>query len=248
MSLRREIHSAFEVITPPLGGMPERVVQTVLAQHKGRQRKERMVTRLRISVALVAAVLLVAVAVAAIISWNSSHNNVAPAGVGLTPLQQLEARPIRLQVFNKSVLDCKTGPYNAQGSFGAGPIYGDGGSAVRTNWGEYFYNVASADTVISGPIIVRVEDVYKKNVPMVFVGPFAGGPTVGTDVVDGTQYKQHTELVLDENQVDAVARPGWPTEQHRFVWDFLIGIPGSASGGTGWQIDGPGFSEIFYAC
>ena len=84
-NLRRDIHSAFEVIEPSLGGMPERVVQTVLAEKNGRLRKEKMVYRLRISLALVAAVLVVAVGAAAVITWNSLHNsNTSPAGVGLT--------------------------------------------------------------------------------------------------------------------------------------------------------------------
>jgi hypothetical protein len=99
-NLRRDIHSAFEVIEPPLGGMPERVVQTVLADMR-RQRKERMTYPLRISLALVAAVLLVAVGAAAVMTWNSLHGQVSPAGDTYgSQIALLEARPLHLPVFS----------------------------------------------------------------------------------------------------------------------------------------------------
>jgi hypothetical protein len=59
---------------------------------------------------------------------------------------------------------------------------------------------------------------------------------------------QHTELVLDESHTMPSPLPGWGTAQHRYVWDFLAGGPNTASGGTGWQIDGAGFTETFLAC
>ena len=91
-------------------------------------------------------------------------------------------------------------------------------------------------------------DLYKANERILFVGPGAAGPIVCSDVVDGTRYMQHTELVLDESHTTANPLPGWGTAEHRYVWDFLAGVSKTASGGTGWQIDGPNFPEIFIAC
>src|SRR5260370_20735450 len=85
MSLRRDIHGAFETITPPLGGMPERVVQTVLADNTGRRRKGRMFIRARVPLSLVAMIAIIAVVVAVLVGgrllhdWNLFHRT-SPAG------------------------------------------------------------------------------------------------------------------------------------------------------------------------
>ena len=244
--LRRDVHSAFEVITPPLGGMPERVVQTVLAEKKGRLRKEGMVYRVRFSLALVAVVLVAAVAAAGLLTWNALHRGiVSPAG-GVTvsyPLAQLEARPIQIQ-YPKTLTDCNSGPYSPSGDLGSGPVYGVGGPTDISNWGIYYNNIAYADTAIEGPILVRDADLFN-GVKTVFVGPNAAGPVVGTDVVNGKTVAQHTELVLYESQASPASVEG---VRHKYVWHMSAGVPNGWSGSTGWQIDGFGFTEIFYVC
>ena len=244
-NLRRDIHSALDVIEPPLGGMPERVVQTVLAERNGRLRKERMVYRMRFPLALVAAVLLVAVGASAVLTWNALHMRVAPIGsVGPTLLQQLEARPIQIQ-FPRTSADCTSGPYNnVEGSLGTGPIFGVGGSIDYSKWGSYYNNYAYANDAIEGPILIRTRDLFK-NVTNVFVGPFVAGPVVGMDVVNGKKVAQHTELVLYTSQA---ARASLVGIQHTYVWHFSIGVPNGWSGSTGWQMDGLGFTEVFYTC
>jgi hypothetical protein len=244
-NLRRDIHSALEVIEPPLGGMPERVVQTVLAERNGRLRKQRMVYRMRFPLALVAAVLLAAVGVAAILTWNGLHNNVAPAGtMGLTPLQRLEARPLQIQ-FPKTTAACTSGPYNnSEGSLGSGPVYGVAGGIAYSKWGSYYNNFAYANTSIAGPILIRDRDLFKR-VTTVFVGPFAAGPVVGTDVVNGMTVVQHSELVVYASQASPASLVGI---QHKYVWPFSAGVPNGWSGSTGWQIDGLDFTEVFYTC
>lgn len=245
-NLRRDVHSAFEVITPPLGGMPERVVQTVLAEKKGRLRKERMVDRMRFPLALAAAVLLAAVAAAGMLEWTALHRNVSPAG-GITTtdpvLAQLEARPIQIQ-YPKTHADCQSGPYTSGGFLGAGPVYGFGGGVDFSKWGAYYNNIAFADTTIEGPILVRHRDLFN-NVAAVYVGPNAAGPVVGTDVVNGKTFVQHAELVLNEGQAAPELVMG---TQHKYVWHMMAGVPNGWSGSTGWQIDGLGFTEIFYVC
>ena len=238
--LRREIHSAYDVITPPVGGMPERVVQTVLVDKK-RRRKEEMATRLRMPLSLVAALLLVAVVAAALVTWNALHNNVAPAGhVGLTTVQQLEAVPLHIPTYTDREA-CKPGPFNAAGDLGGGPIYGIGGATTSTAWGVYYNNTAWAQTATSGPILIRAIDVITGR-PVVFVGMFAAGPSVGTDTLDGKVVQQRTELVFDVSQATK------NHVGHPYEWTFFAGVPNDWSTQTGWQIDGLGFSEVFVAC
>lgn len=253
-NLRRDIHSAFEVIEPPLGGMPERVVQTVLADMR-RQRKERMTYPLRISLALVAAVLLVAVGAAAVMTWNSLHGQVSPAGDTYgSQIALLEARPLHLPVFSAQS-KCTAAPSNADGSFGAGPLLGESfgagplvssrSSYWTTSWGYYYDDILFADKRITGPVLVRARDLFT-SAPVVFVGQFASGPVVGTDVIDGPPVTQRAELLLDANHSKAsIDAHG---TRHPFVWNFTAAIAKSSSGSSGWQIDGTDFSEVFAIC
>jgi len=95
VSLRTQIHSAFDEVAPPTHGLPERVVQTVLKENAGRRRRERLMLRLRVPLSLVAVFVLVALVVGVLIGgrlmqdWNSFHNS-APAG-GVTGTGRLAA-------------------------------------------------------------------------------------------------------------------------------------------------------------
>jgi hypothetical protein len=248
MSLRAELREALDEVVPARAtpGMRERVLQTSLAD-KRRRRREPMTYRLRIPLALVAAVLVVAVAAAALMTWNALHSsNVSPARTApADPLvAQLEARPLQIQ-FPKTKADCTSGPFNnSEGSLGTGPVYGVGGGVDYSNWGSYYNNFAYANTSIAGPILIRDRDLFK-DVTNVFVGPFAAGPVVGMDVVNGKKVVQHTELVLYASQAAPVSLIGI---QHKYVWHFSAGVPNGWSGSTGWQIDGLGFTEVFYTC
>jgi hypothetical protein len=246
-NLRRDIHSAFKGIEPPLGGMPERVVQAVLAEKNSRLRKERMLVRLRVPLAMVAAGLIVAVVVAAIITWNALHTNVAPAGhSGLTPLQQLESRPLQIPIYH-NLADCKPSPVAQPYGWGS-PIAGYGQLAYATDWGYYFRNIFYTDTPITGPILIRGRDVFN-SAPDRYVGDFAAGPVIGTDTVGGTRMDQHSEIVLSEDLVstnfasDLVVPTG-----KRFIWEFVTGVPKTYSGYVGWQIDAVGLSEVVLSC
>ncbi|HEX9100202.1 MAG TPA: hypothetical protein VF956_12010 [Candidatus Dormibacteraeota bacterium] len=245
MSLRKQIHSAFDEVAPPTFGIPERVVQTVLAEGPSRRRRERMMLRLRVPLSMVAVFVAIALVVGVLIGgrlmqdWNSFRNS-APAGGGQTQLAQLESRPLVLPT-PASYFDCKSGPYNKAGSLGKGPVYGDGGGTSSTSWGIYYHNLAYAETDITGLILVRAKDLFTHN-PVVFVGQHAAGPLVGQDTVDGVAVEQHTELVFDTNQAST------SPSTHKFAWPFIAGVPHTWSGSTGWQIDGVGFSEVFVAC
>lgn len=245
-SLRRDVHSAFEAITPPLGGMPERVVQTVLAERNGRLRKERMVFRLRVSLALVAAVLIAAVGVAAVMEWSSLHNNVSQAGVGLTSVQQLEARSLKLPTARSANACPDNAGTNTLGyQFGSGPVYVDGGPETATDWGYYYDVIYYASPNLRGPVLVRGRDLTTPDRPVIFVGPQAAGPVVGTDSAPNTG-AQHTELVLDPSHPQFRGKANVGTSQIVY-WHVRQGISKGWLGCVGFQIDGTSFTQIISA-
>jgi hypothetical protein len=247
VSLRRDTHSAFDEIAPSMAGLSERVVQTVLTENSSRQRRERLMFRMRGPVSLVAVFALIAIVAAVLIGgrmihdWNLFHNSAPARDSYQSQVAQLEAVPLRLPVF-ASLADCKSGPFNSAGSLGSGPVYGDGGQKSSSTWGAYFSIVAYADTGIAGPILVRARDVVTGQ-QVVFVGQYAAGPVVGSDTFDGHTYDQHAQVLLNTSTSDKQA-----VGSHKFVWQFMDGVPASWSGSTGWQIDGIGFSEVFVSC
>ena len=251
MTLRRDVHSAFDQIAPSMAGVSERVVQTVVKEGPIRRRKEKMSFRLRAPLSLVAVFLLIAVVAAVFIGgqlihdWNALRGS-SPAGSN-PALAQLEARPLNLPVFH-SVSECTAGPMSSDNSaFGAGPLYGYGGSATtRTKHWEYYTVVIYTDEQISGPLLLRVRDLTSSR-SLVFVGKFANGPVVGTDTLRGASVDQKTEAVLSETDTSRVVDDP-PTYPHAFVWQVMVGVPEAGSLGSGWQIDGKGFTEVFLIC
>lgn len=255
MSLRTEIRDAVDEITPSAPALLSQVEAFVNANTRRRVTTKTYSKRfwrgaMRGSLAMVAVLVVVAL-VAAVLAggrlvqdWNS-HHNPAPAGQRSTSqLAQLEARPLHLPSY-ASARDCQSGPFNAEGSYGSGPVYGDGGGTVNTTWGIYYQNSAYADAAIDGPILVRARDIFT-NQTIVFVGNFASGRVVGTDTVDGQVHQQRTELVLFTDQV--AGAPHSVESGHKFVWQFIAGAPMGWSGSSGWQIDGLAFSETFVVC
>jgi hypothetical protein len=247
VSLRRDTHSAFDEIAPSMAGLSERVVQTVLTENSSRQRRKRLMFRMRGPLSLVAVFALIAMVAAVLIGgrmihdWNLFHNS-APAGDSYqTQVAQLEAVPLHLPVFT-SLLDCKSGPFNSVGSLGSGPVYGDAGPLAPSTWGEYYSVVAYADTDVAGPILVRAIDLFTRQ-PVIFIGQYAAGPVAVSDTLQGHTYDQHAEVLLNTSTSDKQA-----VASHRFLWKFIDGVPTSWSGSTAWQIDGIGFSEVFVVC
>jgi hypothetical protein len=155
--------------------------------------------------------------------WNSFHNP-APARGGQTELVQLESRSLVLPT-PASHVDCRSGPFSSAGSYGKGPVFGDGGGMSTTSWGVYFHNLAYADTTIDGPILIRANDPFTHQ-PVVFVGQYAAGPVVGHDTVDGVAVEQRTELVFDASQASK------SPSKKKFAWPFVAGVPNNWSGST----------------
>ena len=252
MSLRRDVHTAFDQITPSMGGLPERVVQTVLVEGATRRRREKMVFRFRAPLSLVAVLLLIALVAAVLIGgrliqdWNALHRS-SPAGSSSSELAQLEARPLNLPVF-QSVSECTPGPMAPDNSaFGSGPVYAYAGSATtRSRQWEYYTVVLYTDEQISGPILLRVRDLTNTR-NLVFVGKFTSGRAVGTDTLRGASVEQKTEVVLSESNPSTVVDDP-PTKPHQFVWQIMVGVPGVGNLASSWQLDGKGFTEVFAVC
>jgi len=250
-NLRRDIRSAFEVIEPPLGGMPERVVQTVLAD-KRRRRKERMVFRLRISLALVAALLLVAVIAGAAITWNSLHNVSPAGGFHMTPRQQtelaaLEARPFVLPTIQQGTA-CPYTAINNNGTAvtnpaGSGPVFKLTDVTVgTTDRGSWYAPILFYVARSPGLVLVRGRDLVT-NQPLVFaqysLGPSAAiatGSKLGTDQLNGKTIQLYPEAVLpDQSQTP---------QSNNADLILMFAVPGPTLC-WGLQWDGPGFSGTF---
>lgn len=252
MSLRSDVHSAFDEIMPPPLGLPERVLQSVVTEGPNRRRRERFMFRLRAPLSIAAVFVLIAIVAAVFVGGrlvqdrNSPHN-VAPAGGSRqSEILRLEARPLHIPVV-RSPADCVSGPFKAgSSSFGSGPVYGDAGSGTDTSWGTYSYGRFFADTQIDGLILVRALDLFTRQA-LVFVGQNSIGPVVGTDTIDGKVVQQHTELLLDPRSPSRNLPRQFALDPHKYTWLFTAGSLRS-SVSTGFQIDGPGFSEVFVAC
>jgi len=245
VSLRTDIHSAFDAVTPSTFGMPERVVDTVETELQLRRRHRRWYIRLRAPLSLVAVLLLLAMAIGVLVGgrvlqdWNTFLKS-APAGPQSSELAQLEARPMQMP-YLKAGDPCPTSSPRAI-FYGSGPAYGGAPLAsyysYKTSWGDYWDMELVVDAGVKGLVLVRARDL-RTNQPVIFVGPYSGGPAIGADTVDGKVVRQHLELVLD------TSHPQLNEAGLQLVWSFIVGLANGYSACTGWQIDGHAFTETY---
>ncbi|HEX6350072.1 MAG TPA: hypothetical protein VF160_11865 [Candidatus Dormibacteraeota bacterium] len=124
---------------------------------------------------------------------------------------------------------------------GGGPVYGTGSPTSFTAWGRYYRVLYFTSPTVSGPVLVRGRDL-RTGRQVIFVGDFAEGAVVGSDVLAGSRVQQHDELVLNAGRGGVKVDPaGW------WTWHATQGVPGEASGCYGFQLDGEDFSEIVVA-
>jgi len=232
VSLRDDIHDGFDELGSGTHGLEDRVLAAVAGS---RPRAAVWSVRLRAPMSVIAAVLAIALVVVALMGGRLAadwRTFTAPhqATPSLSPLQKLEARPLRLHTV-RSMTDCPNGPWDKNGDLGIGPLH-TSGSAVetRTAWGSYFHNVVFADGPVKGPFLLRALDLISGD-PIVFVGEYAAGPVVRSDVLDGHVVEQHRELFI------ASSVPP-------YSWEFESGMA-NTSHCFGFQVDGPDFTETF---
>jgi hypothetical protein len=88
--------------------------------------------------------------------------------------------------------------------------------------------------------------------PIIFVGPYAAGPVVGTDRPRGILVQQRPELALDTSHPSPIRNQGF------YEWSFTTGLAGYQQYTkpigpdtapepvcVGFQVDGLDFTEIF---
>ena len=176
--------------------------------------------------------------------WNALVHNSAPAGVGInqSELHQLEAIPLQLPILAAGA-DCPVGPASNVVGYGGDPVSGIGyGNVSRGLWDFYFQANFVLRSGYKNIVLIRGRSLTSGKL-VVFVGAYAAGPVVGTDVVDGRRMSQANELVLDPSNP-----PSLPAVSHLFNsgdgrgyvdWQVTYGVTslGRDSDCVGWQVD-----------
>ncbi len=246
MSLRNDIHHAYDEVAPLMPGLPARVVQTALLESASRRRVARLTFRLRAPLSLVAVFALIALVVGVFVGgrlvqdWNAFHNGTPAGDAFRSALAQLEARPVNLPAL-KPGDQCPDGP-EANGMYGSGPVLGTPGwpqpataselaGRVSTSWGTYWYQTYATGTALAGPVLARAQDL-RTNQPATFIGNYAAGPVIGTDRVDAKSVQQHLEVVLDTRHPPSISGSA-----NQFEWPVIAGLRNTTSDCIGWQFD-----------
>lgn len=248
MSLRVDIHEAIDEVVIDDRAMAARVVAALeFTPARGHRTKRRWTSSLRGIGSLVAVLMVVAV-IAGVLAgsrvwqdWNSfsAHQPQPSPKLDLALIAQLEARPLGLHQIPASS-ECPTGPYSSYSGYGDGPVSLIGGMHKQTQWGDYYNGLAYTDARLSGPVIGRGLDL-KTGRPVIFIADYAYGPAAGTDTLQGKLVQQRGEVLLDTDHP-----PQTITDNYKLrVWGVRVGIQAGASGCTGFQFDGAGFTETF---
>jgi hypothetical protein len=261
VSLRKDVHVAIDELAPSTSGMSDRVINEMLGEVR-RRRRLRVKRLFDVPLSLVAMVLILSTVIGVLAGgklmsdWEAFVRGRSPAGVDVKVLQSLEARPFRQPLVNAGD-QCSGGPWDpATGWWGGGPVYvhsliSSGYASVGySGWGIYATFHAETEQGATGPVLIRGRDLVTGD-RLVFVGRFAAGQLVGVDTLAGTSFRQYSELLLDADHPTAAPSAGF------VQWNFTVGVkvhipptPGNLvtlppTTCTGWQIDGPAFSEIF---
>lgn len=173
-------------------------------------------------------------------------------------LAQLEARPLIIPALPAD-LNCPDGPqskvspyggmsaiYLAESGgslYGTGPVYGVGGGRTDTPKNSYFNVTVFTDPTVRDVVLVRGRQLDRR-LDVFFVGPWAAGPVVGNDTIDGKHTELRAELALPAGRPPSNpnAAPGWG------IWKLRIGIAReNFIGCTGFQFDTAAGSEVFVA-
>jgi hypothetical protein len=269
MSLRADIRSAYDDITPPAPALQAQIRMLVASEDRAalpsRRSGSRWMKGLRGTFGLVAALLVVLIVATVLVGgrvwhdWNLFTNRPAPAGQ-IDPVQQLallEARPLHIPATQVGE-QCPVGPLPSASTMagfpepihswlgtqtvnGGGPAYAIGGSATGVSaWGVYTDVVWVIEPQVTGLVLIRGRDTLNHALPVVYVGQYAAGAELGTDTVAGRQVVQRAELALDAGHHPATSgNSGWG------IYEVQAGLSSKISSCRAFQIDGEGFSEVF---
>lgn len=244
MSLRTDIHAAFDEIAPSTYGISQRVVRSAVTGPARPRRRFGWSVDLRGAMALVAVLLMLVLAVGALAGgrlyrdWTNFNGR-------SSQVADLEARPLNLPAMEPG-RECPAGPPGPKQGFGAGPVYVLPGPKIQTAWGTYVYPWVLTDRGLGGLVLGRGKDLVAGQ-PVVFVDNQTTGPVVGNDRIDGLSVDQHQELLLDTNHPQEDVNPPaiiFEGSDRYVAWQIKMGLPAGAGWCVGMQFDGPGFSEV----
>ncbi|HKW72348.1 MAG TPA: hypothetical protein VJQ08_05930 [Candidatus Dormibacteraeota bacterium] len=238
MSLRTDIHSAFDTITPSTGGIAERVVETVRRDAPTRERRRRLMIRMRAPLSLVAVVIVVAlIAVGLVVGQRlvqrttTVHNPPPPQGdvIDQAELARLEAIPLALPVM-KSTDACVETPFDGvTGRQSSGRVAIQGASApTQDEWGITYHANIYISKQVTGLVLLRSRDLKTQQAAL-WGGSYAYGPSG-----DSVRPQLKTELLVDMG-----TKPG--TGERQLLAQSALKEGHSECQGI--QIDGRGFSE-----
>lgn len=262
MTLRAEIRTAINAVAPPAPELRSRALAFVQDERQqrgtassalGRTRRP-FITGLGHAAAIAAVVIVVLLIVALLAGgqilqdWKR-FNTPQPVGINHAVVDELRDRPLAFPVLKASdqcpvsatkLIDYGGGNYT---DYGAGPVYAVGAGPNFTKWGSYFDILYVTDPELTGPVLIRGRDL-RTNELVVFVGPYASGAVVGTDMVDGKPAQQRADAVFDAgNHEHSNLLVSGPTRWG--IFPVRQGVAADFSHCVGIQFDGPGFTEVF---
>jgi hypothetical protein len=272
MSLRADIRSAYEEITPSAPALQAQIRALVSTEaqavSKSGRRQSRWVQSLRGTMALVAALLVILIVATVLIGgrvwhdWTIFNNRPLPGGQVHTTLAQLEARPLLMplvppdatcpavQTISASEADTLPEPIHSLTYAGyvfssVGPAHASvipGSGGDLTNWGQYANVEWVIEPQVTGLVLIRGRDAANHDLPLVYVGRYAAGAVIGTD--SGVHIGPPA-VQRSEVVLDASHHPATSAKGNWGVYDVRVGIPDTMSPCHGFQVDGDGFSEVF---
>jgi hypothetical protein len=260
MSLRTEIRATLEEFAPAAPHLD----QDVRATLRSLQRPmvvARSAPRLRVSLSLIAAAMVVALMGGLVLTGRLFMQSNAPAGpphaINQRELKMLEGRALQLPTLAAGAA-CPEGPttdlltdhHGPPLVFGAGPVYATRGGRTIDAWGTWAGVVMIVDPTVSGLLLVRARDLVTNQVVVFAADPESvdaglGHPTLVGRIV-GQRLDPVTHQFVDtyaEAVLDPTVRPDVPG-----TWPkpgAFVGIPKSASGCIGFQVDGADFTETY---
>src|SRR4029077_6976161 len=127
-------------------------------------------------------------------------------------------------------------------------------SALHTDWGTWIDANFYAGPTSSGLLLVRARDL-RTNQSIVFAenpyvdssrnDGFPTGDVVGQDTYVGRVVQERPMLVIDTSHPSTVADNRVRRSFGYFEVSLLMGYPTGSSDCVGFQVDGPGFTEVF---
>ena len=214
-----------------------------------RVRRGRRIVMTRNRLALLAAALVLILISGVLVGTHLLNRTTSevPAGhpgIDQAEVMQLLARPLQFPALKPT--DPCPDSTDSYGFMGPGPVYGQAvGIVGRSAWGAYYNVYVLTPPGMPGPVIVRSRDLTHGS-PVLDIGPLGAGPVYGTDNYLGKIENQYQAVALDTTHATKGTDPVGNTDYVH--WSWLQGFQHNWGGGcVGAQVDGPGFTELFYA-